>query len=130
MTPFLDALASRVLVCDGAMGTMLYGKGVFINRCFESLNLSQPGLVSEVHREYLAAGADVIETNTFGASRLKLRAFGLRCRLDAQRERTNAPLDGFEIGNVFYPYRFDSRSERQFHMARQLGDFRSGVGWT
>lgn len=77
MTPFLDALASRVLVCDGAMGTMLYGKGVFINRCFESLNLSQPGLVSEVHREYLAAGADVIETNTFGASRLKLRAFGL-----------------------------------------------------
>ena len=77
MTPFLDALASRVLVCDGAMGTMLYGKGVFINRSFESLNLSQPGLVSEVHREYLAAGADVIETNTFGASRLKLRAFGL-----------------------------------------------------
>lgn len=77
MIPFLDALASRVLVCDGAMGTMLYGKGVFINRCFESLNLSQPGLVSEVHREYLAAGADVIETNTFGASRLKLRAFGL-----------------------------------------------------
>ncbi len=59
------------------MGTMLYGKGVFINRCFESLNLSQPALVGDVHREYLAAGADVIETNTFGASRLKLRAFGL-----------------------------------------------------
>ncbi len=75
--PFLDALASRVLVCDGAMGTMLYGKGIFINRCFESLNVSQPELVSDVHREYLAAGADVIETNTFGASRLKLRAFGL-----------------------------------------------------
>ena len=51
------------------MGTMLYGKGVFINRCFESLNLSQPALVGDVHREYLAAGADVIETNTFGASR-------------------------------------------------------------
>ena len=75
--PFLDALASRVLVCDGAMGTMLYGKGVFVNRCFESLNLTQPALVTEVHREYLNAGADVIETNTFGASRLKLRAFGL-----------------------------------------------------
>ena len=59
------------------MGTMLYGKGVFINRCFESLNLSQPTLVVDVHREYLAAGADVIETNTFGASRLKLRGFGL-----------------------------------------------------
>jgi methionine synthase / methylenetetrahydrofolate reductase(NADPH) len=66
-----------VLVCDGAMGTMLYGRGVFINRCFESLNLAQPALVGDVHREYLAAGADVIETNTFGASRLKLRAFGL-----------------------------------------------------
>ncbi len=59
------------------MGTMLYGKGVFINRCFESLNVSQPDLVRDVHRAYLAAGADVIETNTFGASRLKLRAFGL-----------------------------------------------------
>ena len=59
------------------MGTMLYGKGVFINRCFESLNLAQPALVGDVHHEYLAAGADVIETNTFGASRLKLRAFGL-----------------------------------------------------
>lgn len=74
---FLDALASRVLVCDGAMGTQLYGRGVFINRCFESLNVSQPDLVTDVHREYLVAGADVIETNTFGASRLKLRAFGL-----------------------------------------------------
>ncbi|MGD9903165.1 MAG: bifunctional homocysteine S-methyltransferase/methylenetetrahydrofolate reductase [Vicinamibacterales bacterium] len=75
--PFLDALRSRVLVCDGAMGTLLYGKGIFINRCFESLNLSQPDLVSDVHRGYLAAGADVLETNTFGASRMKLRAFGL-----------------------------------------------------
>ncbi|MEZ5416837.1 MAG: bifunctional homocysteine S-methyltransferase/methylenetetrahydrofolate reductase [Vicinamibacterales bacterium] len=75
--PFLEALASRVLVCDGAMGTMLYAKGVFINRCFESLNLTQPALVAEVHRDYLQAGADIIETNTFGASRLKLRAFGL-----------------------------------------------------
>jgi len=59
------------------MGTMLYAKGVFINRCFESLNLSQPGLVVDVHQDYLRAGADVIETNTFGANRMKLRAFGL-----------------------------------------------------
>jgi len=77
MKPFLDALDDRVLVCDGAMGTMLYAKGVFINRCFESLNLTQPELVADVHREYLKAGADVIETNTFGANRMKLRAFGL-----------------------------------------------------
>ena len=66
-----------MLVCDGAMGTMLYGKGVFINRCFESLNQSQPDLVVDVHADYLKAGADVIETNTFGANRLKLRGFGL-----------------------------------------------------
>ena len=59
------------------MGTMLYAKGVFINRCFESLNLSHASLVVDVHQEYLRAGADVIETNTFGASRMKLRAFGL-----------------------------------------------------
>ena len=59
------------------MGTMLYGKGVFINRCFESLNLTQPALVVDVHQEYLRAGADVIESNTFGANRMKLRAFGL-----------------------------------------------------
>ncbi len=77
MKPFLEALDERVLVCDGAMGTMLYAKGVFINRCFESLNLSQPALVVDVHQEYLRAGADVIESNTFGANRMKLRAFGL-----------------------------------------------------
>jgi homocysteine S-methyltransferase len=77
MKPFLTALDARVLVCDGAMGTMLYGKGVFINRCFESLNQTQPALVTDVHGEYLRAGADVIETNTFGANRMKLRSFGL-----------------------------------------------------
>ena len=77
MKPFLNALDDRVLVCDGAMGTMLYAKGVFINRCFESLNQSQPDLVVDVHLEYLKAGADVIETNTFGANRMKLRGFGL-----------------------------------------------------
>src|SRR6187551_2009702 len=59
------------------MGTMLYGKGIFINRCFESLNQTQPELVVDVHADYLKAGADVIETNTFGANRLKLRGFGL-----------------------------------------------------
>jgi methionine synthase / methylenetetrahydrofolate reductase(NADPH) len=75
--PFLEALDDRVLVCDGAMGTQLYAKGVFINRCFESLNLSDAALVGSVHAEYVRAGAEVIETNTFGANRIKLRAFGL-----------------------------------------------------
>ena len=80
-TPFLDAIEQRVLVCDGAMGTMLYARGVFINRSFDSLNLSQPDLVGEVHREYIRAGADVIESNTFGANRVKLAAFGLADQL-------------------------------------------------
>src|ERR671913_534244 len=74
---FTDALASRVLVCDGAMGTMLYAKGIFLNRSFDELNLTQPDLVAEVHQAYVRAGADVIETNTFGANRVKLGAFGL-----------------------------------------------------
>ena len=81
MKPFLEAIDDRVLVCDGAMGTMLYAKGVFINRCFDALNLTQPDVVSEVHQDYVRAGADVIETNTFGANRVKLRAFGLSDRI-------------------------------------------------
>ena len=78
--PFLHALADRVLVCDGAMGTRLYAKGVFINRSFDALNISQPDLVAEVHQEYVRAGADVIETNTFGANRIRLGSFGLADR--------------------------------------------------
>ena len=74
---FTDALASRVLVCDGAMGTMLYAKGIFLNRSFDELNLTQPDFVAEVHQAYVRAGADVIETNTFGANRVKLAPFGL-----------------------------------------------------
>src|SRR6187455_2475432 len=77
MQGFLDALDQRVLVCDGAMGTMLYAKGIFLNRCFDELNLSKPDLVADVHREYVRAGADIIETNTFGANRFKLANFGL-----------------------------------------------------
>ncbi len=66
-----------MLVCDGAMGTMLYARGVFINRCFDSLNIMAPDTVMEVHQDYVRAGADVLETNTFGANRVKLRSFGL-----------------------------------------------------
>jgi len=67
----------RVL-SDGAMGTMLYGRGIFINRCFDELNLSQPETVASVHAEYLQAGAQIIETNTFGANAIRLERFGLR----------------------------------------------------
>jgi homocysteine S-methyltransferase len=80
---FLDRLAQRVLICDGAVGTMLYNKGVYINQNFEALNLSKPNLVAEVHAEYVKAGADIIETNTFGANRLKLAAAGLADKVEA-----------------------------------------------
>ena len=66
------------VLCDGAMGTMLYARGVFINRCYDELNLSQPEMVREVHAEYLQAGAEIIETNTFGANAFRLEHFGLR----------------------------------------------------
>ena len=81
LKPFLEALEERVLVCDGAMGTMLYAKGIFINKSFDALNVTQPDLVAEVHQEYVRAGADVIETNTFGANRIRLGSFGLADRL-------------------------------------------------
>src|SRR5882757_4084392 len=81
LKPFMESLEERVLVCDGAMGTMLYAKGVFINKSFDALNLTQPDLVAEVHQEYVRAGADVIETNTFGANRIRLGSFGLADRL-------------------------------------------------
>jgi homocysteine S-methyltransferase len=80
---FLEELDERVLVCDGATGTMLYAKGIFLNRCFDELNLTQPDLVAELHQQYVRAGADVIETNTFGANRVKLGAFGLADRVHA-----------------------------------------------
>src|SRR5213595_2397768 len=83
MTKFTDAVDSRVLVCDGAMGTMLYAKGVFINKSFDALNLSSPKLVGEVHQEYVRAGADIVETNTFGANRIKLGSFGIADKLQA-----------------------------------------------
>ena len=75
--PFLLRLEKRILVCDGAMGTVLYSKGMSLNRCFDEMNLTSPQLVKEVHLGYVKAGADVIETNTFGASRLRLQKFGL-----------------------------------------------------
>jgi methionine synthase I (cobalamin-dependent)/5,10-methylenetetrahydrofolate reductase len=74
---FLSALQDRVVLADGAMGTMIYSKGVFINTCFESLNLTRGHLVKSIHLEYIQAGAEVLETNTFGAHQLKLARHGL-----------------------------------------------------
>src|ERR1700716_224438 len=70
--------AGGTVLCDGAMGTMLYARGIFINRCYDELNLSQPELVREIHAEYLQAGAEVIETNTFGGNAFRLELHGLK----------------------------------------------------
>jgi homocysteine S-methyltransferase len=71
----------RVIVFDGAMGTMLYAKGVFINQCYDELNLKSPDLVREVHAAYAKSGAEVLETNTFGANRVKLAQYGLESQV-------------------------------------------------
>lgn len=75
--PFIDRLRQGPLLLDGAMGTMLYQSGVPLGESFDGLNLTRPELVSEVHRAYISAGADIIETNTFGANQAKLEPFGL-----------------------------------------------------
>jgi methionine synthase / methylenetetrahydrofolate reductase(NADPH) len=77
MNQFAEILASRPLLADGAMGTVLYARGIFINRCYDELNLSDPGLILSVHEEYLQAGAEILETNTFGANRIRLARYGL-----------------------------------------------------
>jgi homocysteine S-methyltransferase len=77
MPQFANIFASRPLLADGAMGTVLYARGVFINRCYDELNLSDPGLILAIHEEYLQAGADVLETNTFGANSFRLARHGL-----------------------------------------------------
>jgi homocysteine S-methyltransferase len=78
MENFRDLLASdQITVFDGATATMLYAKGVYINRSYDELNLTNPDLVREVHQEYVRAGADVIETNTFGATAHNLQQYGL-----------------------------------------------------
>jgi methionine synthase / methylenetetrahydrofolate reductase(NADPH) len=79
--PFLERLASGVVLSDGAMGTMLYDAGVQLDDCFDELNLTNSALVASVHRAYLEAGADVIETNTFGGNRYRLNQWGLADRV-------------------------------------------------
>ena len=73
---FVGALSARPVLCDGAMGTLLYSKGIFINRCYDELNLSQPDLILGIHQDYLHAGAEVIETNTFGGNSFRLSRHG------------------------------------------------------
>ena len=79
---FIQAIADEhVYLFDGAMGTMLYSKGVFINKCYDELNVRNPEIVLEVHKQYVKAGAEILETNTYGANRVKLRGFGIEDEL-------------------------------------------------
>ena len=73
----LQQLQQRPLLCDGAMGSLLYARGITYEQCFDALNLTQPELIASIHREYISAGAEIIETNTFGANRAKLEAYNL-----------------------------------------------------
>ncbi len=77
----LQQLQQRPLLCDGAMGTLLYARGINYEQCFDALNLSQPELITNIHREYISAGAQVVETNSFGANRAKLEAYNLENRV-------------------------------------------------
>ena len=76
-----DIFGERPVLCDGAMGTVLYARGVFIHRCYDELNLSDPALILAVHQEYLQSGAEILETNTFGANRFRLARHGLAERV-------------------------------------------------
>ncbi len=77
MPSFADIFGGRVVLADGAMGTVLHARGISFSRCYEELNLSDPGLILSIHEEYLQAGAEIVETNTFGANRFRLARHGL-----------------------------------------------------
>src|SRR5437879_9238025 len=76
----LAHLKTSAVLCDGAMGTLLYSKGIFLNRCYDELNLSQPDLIRNIHHEYLQAGAEIVETNTFGGNSFRLARHSLADR--------------------------------------------------
>ncbi len=75
---FVSRLRERPFLFDGAMGTLLHGRGVSMETSFDGINLTQPAIVADIHRAYIGAGADIIETNSFGANRYKLAEYGLQ----------------------------------------------------
>ena len=97
-TDFRTRLQRGPVLCDGAMGTMLYSKGIFINRCYDELNLSQPELVASVHQEYVKAGAEILETNTFGANSFRLARHGCQSRV-VEINRVGVELARSAAGN-------------------------------
>ncbi|MDA1194014.1 MAG: homocysteine S-methyltransferase family protein, partial [Planctomycetota bacterium] len=126
------------LIGDGAMGTMLYTKGIYINRSFEEINLTQPELVADVHRAYVTAGAEVIETNTFGANPVQLARHGLAEETETINERA-ASLAVEAVGGAGYvvgaigplgirlePWGATGVDEAEAHFARQVRGLLAG----
>ncbi len=99
---FLSRLQRGPILCDGAMGTLLYAKGIFINRCYDELNLSQPDLILGIHQDYIKAGAEIIETNTFGANSFRLARHGLQDRVaDINRRAVEIARQAVGSSGVF-----------------------------
>jgi hypothetical protein len=101
MSLFLERLGRGPVLCDGAMGTLLYARGVFINRCYDELNVSQPELVGAIHADYAKAGAEVLESNTFGANRYRLQRHGLEARV-AEINRAGVQLARAAAGHGIF----------------------------
>ena len=80
--PFIEVIKERVMLADGAMGTEIYARGFFVNRCYDELNLISPETILDIHQKYAAAGAEILTTNTYGANRPHLQAFGLAEHLE------------------------------------------------
>src|SRR5579885_3176670 len=99
---FLERVAAGPILCDGAMGTLLYSKGIFINRCYDELNLSQPELIAGIHADYVASGAEILETNTFGANSFRLARHGCHERLsEINRAGVELARKATRGGNVY-----------------------------
>ena len=139
MPTLVDLIADgQVHVFDGAMGTMLYGRGVFVNVCYDELNLSQPGLVQEVHEAYVRAGAEILETNTFGANPVKLSAYAMEDRTqEINRAAVEIALRGAHgratvvgaigpLGIRIEPWGPTAKSEAIEHFARQVAGLIEG----
>ena len=99
--PFLDTVQERVLLADGAMGTEIYSRGFFVNRCYDELNLSNPETIREIHEAYAEAGSEILSTNTFGANRLNLAAYGFAERT-AEINRRGVSLAREIAGDSIY----------------------------
>jgi methionine synthase / methylenetetrahydrofolate reductase(NADPH) len=134
----LERLTQGPVVCDGAMGTLLYAKGVYLNRCYDEVNLVSPELVEEVHRDYVNAGAEVIETNSFGANPVKLARHGLDARTEEINRRAAEIAKGVAgdrtivlgaigpLGIRIEPWGPTSGQEAKAHFARQVAGLVAG----